>query len=76
MWQKNKEVRTYDLSSEDKIVISEVANPEDEREFLVPERDDRLGAEDNCLLSQLGSRQLREHQPNHESLDQTSQDGL
>ena len=61
------------LSSEDEVVIPEVSNPEDETELSVPQRDDRLGAEDDSLLPQLRSRQLGEDQADHEGLDQTSQ---
>ena len=61
------------LSSEDEVVIPEVSYPEDEAELPVPQGDDRLGAEDHRLLPQLRTRQLGEDQPDHESLDQTSQ---
>lgn len=61
------------LSSQDEVVVSEVSNPEDETELSVPQRDDRLGAEDDSLLPQLRSRQLGEDQADHECLDQTSQ---
>ena len=61
------------LSSEDEVVIPEVSNPEDETELSVPQCDDCLGAEDDSLLPQLGSRQLGEDQADHEGLDQTSE---
>ena len=64
------------MCSEDKIVISEVANPEDETEFPVPESHHRVGAEDDCLLPQLGSRQFGENQSDHEGLDETAQHRL
>ena len=57
------------LGSQDKIVIPEIPNSEDEAQLLVPEGDDCMVAEDDRLLTKLWPRKLRENETNHESLN-------
>ena len=61
-----------DLCAENEVIVPKVPDPEDEAELLVSERDHGVVAEDDRLLSQLGSRELREDKTNHEGLDETT----
>ena len=65
-----------DLCAENEVIVPEVPDPEDEAELLVSERDHSMVAEDDCLLSQLGSRELREDKTDHEGLNETTDNRL
>ena len=64
------------LSIEDKVVLSQVADPDDEAELLVPHGDDGVVAEDDGLAPVPRSRQFREHEADHEGLHDAAEDGL
>lgn len=65
-----------DLCAENEVIIPKVSDSEDEAELPISERDHGVVAEDDRLLSQLGSRELREDKTNHEGLDETADNRL
>ena len=64
------------LRIEDKVVLPQVPDPDDEAELLVPHGDDGIVAEDDGLAPVPRSRQFREHEADHEGLDDAAEDGL
>ena len=64
------------LCAENEVIVPEVPDPEDEAELLVSERDHSVVTEDDRLLSQLGSRELREDKTDHEGLNETTDNRL
>ena len=68
--------RVNHLGIEDKVVLPEVSDPDDEAELLVPHCDDCVVAEDDGLAPVPRSRQFREHEADHEGLYDAAEDGL
>ncbi len=65
-----------DAGAEDKVLVAEVADAEDETEPAVALCDDSVLGEDDRLGAAARSGELREDQAHHEGLDEAAQDRL